>query len=97
MRRLLITHEEVQEKPYKLEMSWLTEETGWTHKRVSEDLMCVGSVENCSGTTGVVDSRLWLPARVSAPLHKSGPRRAWRRMTIRPRMTTHQTTMVTRT
>mmetsp|Transcript_70390 Transcript_70390/g.142529 ORF Transcript_70390/g.142529 Transcript_70390/m.142529 type:complete len:269 (+) Transcript_70390:60-866(+) len=38
-KTLLITHEEVQEKPYKLEMSWLTEETGWTHKRVSEDLI----------------------------------------------------------
>lgn len=38
-KTLLITHEEVQEKPYKLEMSWLCEESGFQHQRVSEDLI----------------------------------------------------------
>lgn len=36
-KTLLITHEESQEKPYKLEMSWVTEDTEWKHKRVSEE------------------------------------------------------------
>ena len=41
---MLITHEEVQEKPYKLEMSWLTEETEWKHQRISDELMYVHHV-----------------------------------------------------
>lgn len=38
-KTLLITHEEVQEKPYKLEMSWVCEESEWKHARINEELI----------------------------------------------------------
>lgn len=37
---LLLTHEDSSsDKPYKLEMSWVCEETKWQHKRISDDTM----------------------------------------------------------
>lgn len=33
------THDEMKDKPFELELSWLTEETGWQHKPVPKELM----------------------------------------------------------
>lgn len=36
----MLTHEDSSsDKPYKLEMSWVCEETKWQHKRISDDMM----------------------------------------------------------
>mmetsp|Transcript_51339 Transcript_51339/g.142081 ORF Transcript_51339/g.142081 Transcript_51339/m.142081 type:complete len:260 (-) Transcript_51339:145-924(-) len=33
------THDEMNTKPFELELSWLSEETGWTHKSVPKELV----------------------------------------------------------
>ncbi len=36
---LHVLHDDSKDKPFELEMSWVCEETGWKHERVSEELL----------------------------------------------------------